>query len=444
MGHFDPEESSDVESILEDIRDSSDMSEWFNSAIKNFMTHRFFDGRKMSPIDDYLQRQGWRESKPVRRFLKALLDSRLSIYEVIEIDRDKNKFTLRDFFMPDKIIQVSHPHVPKTSVIWDCIAARIIVVGQKPQLMSSLVLNRATARRLVVKKPTFQKEFYEGMKEADKESTPSLTIEEKEDFFFTLYAESCINTWLIDRIEEILETEFAVSNSSDFDQPVPVDVHFALRGERDEIIAKLNEFAEFERIEESEVWLWINTASSSDSMAEQRNDESDVADYSTADSEFPDVPIHGYVVLKEKSLMLSANTELAASEGRAKFENYFGKMLGHGLISIESADHSEYELDDLIEREDVDLPSRQITNRVRELELAAFERHYRSFFTVPIPMYDGKSLKQAVKSKRYRTQVIDWAKLLESYQSRKSIEYDEKLYDASWIWDELNVDPNEW
>ena len=53
--------------------------------LEEFFTARFGAHGEFNVVDDYLKRRGWRESVPAKRYLEALRDSTLSLYEVIDI-----------------------------------------------------------------------------------------------------------------------------------------------------------------------------------------------------------------------------------------------------------------------------------------------------------------------------------------------------------------------
>ena len=58
--------------------------------LEEFFTARFGAHGELNVVDDYLKRRGWRESVPARRYLEALRDSTLSLYEVIDIIRGRH------------------------------------------------------------------------------------------------------------------------------------------------------------------------------------------------------------------------------------------------------------------------------------------------------------------------------------------------------------------
>ena len=66
--------------------------------LEDFFTARFGEHGERNVIDDYLKRRGWRESVPARRYLEALRDSTLSLYEVVDVVPGRH-MTVRDLIL---------------------------------------------------------------------------------------------------------------------------------------------------------------------------------------------------------------------------------------------------------------------------------------------------------------------------------------------------------
>ncbi len=67
------------------------------------------------------------------------------------------------------------------------------------------------------------------------------------------------------------------------------------------------------------------------------------------------------------------------------------------------------------------------------------DRHYREILSQPIPMLDGKSPKQAARSKAGRRKVVEWLKYLENGAARRSQAQGHPAYDFGWMWEALKV-----
>ena len=66
--------------------------------------------------------------------------------------------------------------------------------------------------------------------------------------------------------------------------------------------------------------------------------------------------------------------------------------------------------------------------------------HYRRALDDPLPLLDGKTPRQAVKTKKGRAQVVGWLKLLENSEFRRAAGQGHNPYDTAWMWRELKVE----
>ena len=65
--------------------------------------------------------------------------------------------------------------------------------------------------------------------------------------------------------------------------------------------------------------------------------------------------------------------------------------------------------------------------------------HYRKCLNQPIGMLDGKTPRQAVRSKKGREQVVAWLKYLENIAVRQARNDSSAAYDFAWMWEELGI-----
>ncbi len=57
----------------------------------------------------------------------------------------------------------------------------------------------------------------------------------------------------------------------------------------------------------------------------------------------------------------------------------------------------------------------------------------------PVPMLDGKSPRQAARSKAGRHKVAEWLKYLENQTARRAVGGGMPAYDFGWLWEELKI-----
>ena len=66
--------------------------------------------------------------------------------------------------------------------------------------------------------------------------------------------------------------------------------------------------------------------------------------------------------------------------------------------------------------------------------------HYRRTLDDPLPMLDGKTLREAASTRKGRARVIDWLKQLENTEHRRAAQQGHRPYDTAWLWRELGIE----
>ena len=69
-----------------------------------------------------------------------------------------------------------------------------------------------------------------------------------------------------------------------------------------------------------------------------------------------------------------------------------------------------------------------------------FDRHYREWIGMPLPALDGRSPKQAVRTKRGRDEVVALLKNVEKMEARRCRDSGQPPYDFAWLWQELGLE----
>jgi hypothetical protein len=66
-------------------------------------------------------------------------------------------------------------------------------------------------------------------------------------------------------------------------------------------------------------------------------------------------------------------------------------------------------------------------------------RQYRKTLGDPVPMLDGKTPRQAVRSAKGRQAVASWLKSMEQTNARCPVDDPMQDYDFGWMWEELGI-----
>ena len=123
--------------LAETLGDAFDML--YGVILEDFFAARFGDDGDINVIDDYLKRRGWREKVPAKRYLTAIRDSVISLYEVVDLDPGR-AMTVRDMIRGGDPVIVEEKMGSESAARWDRIAARLVTVNNKPCFTGGMLL----------------------------------------------------------------------------------------------------------------------------------------------------------------------------------------------------------------------------------------------------------------------------------------------------------------
>ena len=174
--------------------------------LEDFFTARFGDDGELNVIDDYLKRRGWREKVPAKRYLAAIRESVISLFEVVDVDPGK-AMTVRDLIRGGDPVTVDEKSGSGSAARWDRIATRLVTVNNKPCFTGGMLLlsHEASRNLLTVFDETANGFRAELRREAKKQGeNPEIASEAVEELILEGMG-PCLLTqaWLIDALTRI-------------------------------------------------------------------------------------------------------------------------------------------------------------------------------------------------------------------------------------------------
>ncbi len=433
--HLDPVmDKFDVtsEDLAEILGDAFDML--YGVILEDFFATRFGDDGELNVIDDYLKRRGWREKVPAKRYLAAIRDSVISLYEVVDIDSGK-AMTVRDMIRGGGPVTVEEKMGSESAAPWDRIAARLVTVNNKPCFTGGMLLlpHKASGTFLSVFNET-AKDVRAGLRrEAKKQGeNPAITSEEVEELLLDSRG-PCLLTqvWLIDALTQINAPPPEMRNT-DGDAILFSEVRFPISGDEAEVAATVDGIENVERNAPAEAsWTWHGGSSPSQPIAARKHEGLTLQ--SVVDGGRTSL---GNIDIGNGIILLSTNSRERAERGRDLLASRLGALVGAPLISHEAMERRmETSADSRVPEED-EIPPEIAAQIIRE----HFDNHYRRLLENPVPVLDGKAPRQAVKTKKGRGQVIEWLKYLENSEHRRANGEGQEPYDMTWMWRELKLE----
>jgi hypothetical protein len=433
----------DFEDIAEVIGDHAAMTLW-GCAFEDFLTQAIEpDGRNI--VEDYLKRRGWKESAGNRRYMEALRDSCMSLYEVSEIVPGQS-FLARDLLRGGEPIRVSEHSATKSLQAWDKIGARIVAVSGKNILAGGLLPFRPSAatalmEELKAARTQARREFRKLTKEAQ---LPKSTREDGQiaDLLFMATAAPIFsNIWLDDALASALDQSLPTILNSDGDEVVFCRVRFPLRS-RDtaaELRERLRTGPAFQEENES-FWNWIEERQPAKRKSPSRQASRSVPQQGPSVRVTLDTgeTILGNIELTDKALVLEANSRERAERGQAILADLAGTLVGPALMEIET-------LEQAMARRDGSVPEDRASDLPAELQAelvhGALTDHYSKILDEPIPALGDLSPRAAARTTAGRRKVADWLKHIEN-QTKSGCQPDDPMasYDFTWLWRDLGLE----
>src|SRR3954453_21171424 len=110
----------------------------FACVCEDFLTCDF-EPDEQNVIEDYLQRRGWKDPVPVKRYLKALRGSIMSLYEVVG-STPGSHFLAKDLIRGGEPLRIDDKLGSQSVAQWDRLAARMLQIGTKTEMAGGVLL----------------------------------------------------------------------------------------------------------------------------------------------------------------------------------------------------------------------------------------------------------------------------------------------------------------
>jgi len=424
----------DEQEVADAMGEASDVLSAF--ILEDFFTAQFGGQAELNVIDDYLGRRGWRETGPARRYLEAMRDSRVSLYEVLDTDPGRS-LTLRDLLLEGEAVRVSERLGSRAAVRWDRLAARIVEVdGTKYFTGALLKFSHEVTIEILSAFEEIVRETKKDMKRALRRSMrkrrgslPPPPLARRSILRHVPGGQVFTYFWVIDAISRARAPAPQLRNTDD--EPIVFcQVRFPMLAEPAKVSAALDRIEAFEREKDADAhWVWLAAGSPSRRMARrrartpaaQRGDESGTT-------------VLGRAEIGAKALVLSLNSTERAERGQALLASRLGDLLGRALVSHQDPGQAMEEWTSRGRRDEpVDWPE--------EAMQAYLDEHYRDTLDEPLAALGGQSPRRAAATKKGRGRVIEWLKQLENNEHRRAAAQGHAPYDTAWLWRELRIDP---
>ena len=427
----------DVDEVVSILGKDWFMTTVWGSAFEDFLTRDFDDGQNI--VDDYLKRRGWKESASTRAYMTALRTSVASLYEVSDIIKDTS-FRARDLVRGGNPVLISERSATRSLKQWDRIAARVVQVGSQAQVGGALLPYQREASEDILKllRNIARRSDKEMQKLAKKYSgdanNPAIDNAFSSTAMLRAAAPTITTKWLIDVIDHAIDPPALDVRNIEGDDLLFCAVHFPLAADAtaDDIRMALSRCPAL-RQETTTFWNWFGTRNPVKTLGRRKGTSRHLALATTLDD---GSLVLGGLELKDRTLVLSVNSQARSNRGRALFSQLLGDLVSEPLVEMQTLDQA--------------MSSRLNSSPPPELSLTeeerrtvihqSLDRHYRDMLDQPAPILGNKSPRAAVRTAKGRAEVIDWLKMLENHAAKSAGRNDDiATYDFTWLWAELGL-----
>lgn len=394
----DPADISDI------VGDHS--GEFIATVFEDFATRRRADGTCMAA--EYLKRAGWRENGYARKYLEALIDSRLRLYEVTDV-RPGTGLTLRPLDVPkgkaEEPVFVHEKSGSQHLSRWDVLSARILRVHEEYVLAGGALPVRPDRTKNLIK-------AHARLHKIDNSHDPMPSL--------------CTTAW-ITWLHEAQNAPRPRIVNHDGDEILMGKSRLPLLAPANDIAAVMNTLPGWEPDPDHHLrWAWLATAEAPAGKPKSRRESESVSPAGT---------LLGEVVLERKHLVFTTNSRQRMERGLLMLQQALGNKVGPALTRYEAMDLNA------IPAPSGGTPSTAMPSpeEQHEMILAVLDRHYRETMRTPIPALGNKTPAQALKTKTGRERTIAWLKDLERSTAQREGQDGMPAYDFGWMWEELGL-----
>jgi hypothetical protein len=386
-------------------------------------------------VDDYLARRGWKESAPGKRWLKALRHSRASLWEVVALDPGRS-MTVKDLLAGGEPVVVDERMGSRSAALWDRAMARLVTVDGRAYMSGAVLLFKAEAADAVLER------FERALKEVRRKSRRAARRAGEPP-----PEDAVLRAALLQNAAPVLTQEWLIHAYKAATAPPPdlinaeghafmfAEVRFPLLAEAGEARARLDRHPAFERDEGESRWSWVGSGGPAPSPTPPAAASKPGETIRLLSDDALGRPLLGSARIEAGLVILEANSRERAERGRELLADALSGLAGEPEAVFRSPAEVMSEAGDPPAPVEPDLPPEVRAEIIRH----HIEDHYRKTLDDGLPLFDGKSPRQAARTKKGRQAVISWLKQMENHEARRAATAGETPCDLTWMWSELGV-----
>lgn len=404
----------DHEDLIEELMEAGYDNMIFAFVFESFAS-TYWDDEPQSFLEDYLERRGWRESAYARRYLKAMNDAELNMWEVTGVEPGRH-IEIRPFGTEEKAIRVIERNGSMALKQWDCLVGRLVYLDDVPMLTGAVLSFPPESASLVQNiqdkvKADMEALFAHLLEEGEIDELPDdfeqqvlESIQNEQDaVFFTVW---------VTEIDQYIHRERPILKNNEGEAFQLINIRFPVLASTEKVTQALDKLDVLMKLEAEEHWIWVPEL--------QKSDSEDAGSI-----------VWGTVLLQDKALELEVNSTERAELGQQMLVQQLGDLIGQPMRVYENIFD---DFDDLASEQDI--TDFQQSEEGQAIIKDMLDQHYRQTLDEPVPQLNNKTPRECASDPALRQEVVHWLKTLENNTAHASM----GDYDFSWIWKELGLE----
>lgn len=254
---------------LPDLLGKDAFANLMGAVFEDFLATRFDEREPDNVVDDYLKRRGWKESAATRRYLEALRDAAIGLYEVTD-KASGEWFEVKDMLGGTPPMRVFDRLAARTVTPGDRLALRLIEQGDRLAMSGAvLVYAEAAVRELTDELELRIEEAMAGVRQVAADEVvddPDLAEALVREVVLMESGPLFTDVWLahtLDALGKPALTDFGLPGGTDL---VVTTTSFPLLGDDPTgIVGRLDDAVELRREDpDAQVWTWLGEESAAD------------------------------------------------------------------------------------------------------------------------------------------------------------------------------------
>lgn len=399
--------------LVAEIQDEGYWHMAFGYVFEEFST-ALWNNEERSFIDEYLKRRGWREAPRGRRYLHAINDSEMRLWEITDV---KPGFyaEVRPYGSTETPIRVAEKSATESLHKWQGLAGRVIKLDNTLMFTGALLpLPPEEAERVQRILDKTKEEtvvlLHQLLKDGEIDVLPGDYKQQAEDEALSHLPEVLFRIWIV-YLYQAINRAMPIVQNKDGEAFKPTKIRYPITVSSKELTKALDGIPELDRNGDEFVWTWFPCA---------------VDDLKEGDA----ISILGHLFLREKTLVLEVNSSERAQRGGQWLAKKLDNLVGQSLTMHEK-------LTDKVVRANPIGSSMDLnhTEEGQNLIKIHLDKHYRQTLDEPIPMLYDKTPRECASDPELHNEVVRWLKHIES----ESTQAPSQAYDFSWMWEDLNL-----